>query len=146
MMDLPISNPKYVFHLTYFSLGLASLASWNGSPSVRRFHDFSPFQVIDVFCYARIFNYMRKHSVRVTVVPVTASERSKVRNVVTAPSSLLVWLVSSVSMLPPSLLLLRQPVKDDVIALVNYQILTLFVMGTVASVMYMVRRGRMDAN
>ena len=59
------------------------------------------------------------------VVAVTRQERTKSHNVVTATSSLVVWLVSMVSMLPTVLLLLlRSPSSIDAkvtITLLNFQ-------------------------
>ena len=64
--------------------------------------------LLDIFCYARIINFMRVAAVRISVVPDTEGERKRVVNLVTGSSSLLVWLVSLGAMLP-SLLLTHQP-------------------------------------
>ena len=63
---------------------------------------------VDVMAYAAIFNYMRRNAVRVTVLPVSRAEQRKTVNLITAPSSFLLLLVTVVAMLPPTLLSIRQ--------------------------------------
>ena len=81
--------------------------------------------ILDAFCYARILNYMRKNSVRVMVVATTVAERAKAHNVVTATSSLLVWLITTFAMAPSLILLLKSPAQasaQDTVTLINYQV------------------------
>lgn len=120
MKPLPFHAPKYSFLFVFGVIFANSL-------------------LFDVFCFFKIFNYMRKNSVRVMVVPLSASDRSKVHNVITAPSSLLIWLISVVSMLPGSLLMLisQSNVKtQDHLSILAYHLLFLFLFGTVVGLAY----------
>ena len=80
-------DSKYLFLLTFFIIVGNSF-------------------LVDLICYVRILNFMRKNSVRVTVVATSHTERIKAHNIVTAPSSLLIWLVESVIILPSCLLMI----------------------------------------
>lgn len=80
--------------------------------------------MVDVICYSRILNYMRKNSVRVSIVASTPMERSKSHNIVTATSSFLIWLVNVASMIPASILMIRSgPALDanHIVTLINFQ-------------------------
>ena len=96
---------------------------------------------IDIVVYTQIFNYMRKNAVQVTVLPVTENERRKVKNIITAPSSLLLLLVSIVAMLPPTILLIRSPSSHGgtnatkAITLFKYQLVSTFCLTVVLPVM-----------
>ena len=99
---------------------------------------------------------MRHNSVQVMVVAVSEEERKKVHNIVTAPSSLLIWLVSFVGATLPGknshfqiivqsstvfhlVSLMQLKSSEDpfgFLAIVHYQIAALFVLGTVVSVLY----------
>ena len=65
--------------------------------------------MIDVITYLAVFGYMRRHRVSVAVLPTTQEELrpSKTVNLVTAPSSLLLLLVSAAVTIPPTALLVR---------------------------------------
>ncbi len=87
--------------------------------------------LLDVILFARVISYMRSNSVRVTVVPTTVAERAKVHNIVTAPTSLLTWLMAVFSMVPPCALLLRRWEDDEAVqqagyiaAIFNYQLVS----------------------
>lgn len=80
--------------------------------------------MVDVICYSRILNYMRKNSVRVSIVASTPMERNKSHNIVTATSSFLIWLVNVASMIPASILMIRSgPALDanHIVTLINFQ-------------------------
>ena len=83
-----IGTPTYIFHFFHFVILANSL-------------------LIDAICYGRILNYMRANRVRVTVIATTRIERSKSYNIVTAPSSFLIWMVIIVSMIPSSIMLIK---------------------------------------
>ena len=68
--------------------------------------------IVDGICYFKILNYMRKNSVRVMMVAGSRAERVKTRNAVTAPASLLIWLVFVVASLPSTLMLLKVSLGD----------------------------------
>ncbi len=107
--------------------------------------------VVDVLLYFRILSYMRKHSVRVMVGPEHEDEgdgdnRSaadavaphrktpSTHNVVAAPVSLLAWALSLFAGLPASILLLVG--DDNMLVLLDYQLVLLFVLGTAVPVIY----------
>lgn len=89
------------------------------------------------------------------VVPESELEKKKVRNLVTAPSSLLIWLITCVMAILPgeigrperlrdcqhvftaSLMLLRTPNDSgDILVMLDYQMAAIFVFGSVVSVLY----------
>lgn len=63
--------------------------------------------LVDIFCYVRIINYMRLLKLRVNIAPDTDEEMRKMINIINGPSSLLIWLVTCVSMLPTLILQYR---------------------------------------
>ena len=83
-----VETPRYLFHFVHFVILVNSL-------------------IVDMICYVRIINYMRKNRVRVTVIATTRVERLKSHNIVTAPSSFLIWMVVIVSMIPSSIMLIK---------------------------------------
>ncbi len=86
----PDKPPDYAFLLAFFIILANSL-------------------LVDVICYARILNFMRKNNVRVTVIANSESllERHKSYNIVTATSSFLIWMVNLVFMIPSTILMIR---------------------------------------
>jgi len=62
------------------------------------------------------------------VVATTSGERQKGKNLITAPSSLLIWLVFIVAMIPSSILHLRGTPQSpsegasDTVTLINFQV------------------------
>ncbi len=76
---------------------------------------------------------------RVSVIATSQAERSKGHNIVTAPSSFLIWLITTVSLLPSSLLLIKSApaiTADHTVTLLNYEIVLTFVMATVLPTIY----------
>ena len=113
-------DSKYLFLLTFF------IIIWNSF-------------LVDLICYVRILNFMRKNSVRVTVVATSHTERIKAHNIVTAPSSLLIWLVESVMILPSCLLMIKSSASldaDHIITLLNFQQGTLFGINVLIPLLY----------
>lgn len=113
-------NPSHLFLFLYFVIIINSL-------------------LVDGISYGRILNYMRKNSVRVTVIATTRSERIKSHNIVTASSSLLIWMVSVVSIMPTSLMLIKSgPALDanHILTLIHYQEVLTLIFGTVMPLMY----------
>ena len=95
--------------------------------------------LVDIICYARILNFMRKNGVRVSVVASSHTERIKAHNIITAPSSLLIWLVQSVVTLPSCLLMIKSGASIDaqhIVTLVNFQQGTLFVIHLIVPFLY----------
>ncbi len=114
------SDPDFVFLFVYFVIALNSI-------------------LIDAFGFVKVLNYIRANLTRVTVVPDSAFERSKVQNVVTAPASLLIHLVAVFAMIPTSVTLLKSPDDlggRDVVVQISYQLVFLFVSGTVIPILY----------
>ena len=113
-------DPSFHFVITYFIILLQSL-------------------FVDIICYVRILNFMRVNRVRVTVVATSRSERLKSQNIVTAPSSFLIWLVSVVSMIPSSLMLISSNeslTAKHVMTLIHYQEVLAFVLGILMPILY----------
>ena len=82
---------------------------------------------------------MRKNSVRVTVVATSHTEKMKAHNIVTAPSSLLIWLIESVTILPSCLLMIKSSASidvDHILTLLYFQLGTLFVINVIVPFMY----------
>ena len=88
VLTINVETPQYLFHFVHFVILVNSL-------------------IIDMICYGRIINYMRKNRVRVTVIATTRVERLKSHNIITAPSSFLIWMVVIVSMIPSSIMLIK---------------------------------------
>lgn len=120
-----LGSPTYIFLFTLLVIMINSI-------------------VVDSICYARILNYMRMNSVRVTVIASTRTERIKSHNIVTAPSSLLIWLVVIVSMIPSSIMLIKSSIDaQHIVTLINYQLVLAFVFAIVVPILYIGSSGEL---
>lgn len=102
---------------------------------------FSNSLVVDIIVYVRIFGFIRKNSVQVAVVATTDQERRQTINLITAPSSFLLTLVSTVAMLPPIILRVRSPSGSEevnaskAITLFKYQVFSVYCLAVVVPLM-----------
>lgn len=97
---------------------------------------FAASLILDLVCYSSIMNYMRKKSIQVAVISVVPSETVRAHNLITAPSNLLIHLVSVATMVPPLILLLttilpkissgERPGPDSEVVLSKFQMASVF--------------------